>query len=254
MSLQGQGRTGRDEGYALAALLVSLGVMAVMMSVALPVWRQQTQREKEGELIFRGEQYARAIGLYQRKFAGAFPPSIDLLVEQRFLRKKYKDPMTEEGEFQLLYATSQTSQQQAQPGAAQPGAAGIARQPVPVVQGPAPTDAGPGRATPGALGGLIGVASKSKERSIRLYKGRGRYNDWHFIFTPVTTQPGAVPGQQRPGMPPQGTPSTRPGGRPPTAPGGAIRPPGIGPGSGPGRPPGQQPRPPSLPPPTRPPR
>ena len=60
-------------------------------------------REKEEELIFRGKQYARAIGLFQRKYANTAPPTIDLLVEQRFLRKKYKDPITND-DFQPLYA------------------------------------------------------------------------------------------------------------------------------------------------------
>ena len=61
----------------MAALLVSIGVMMVLMSVAMPVWRHEVQREKEAELIFRGEQYARAINLYQRKIGpGNFPPSL----------------------------------------------------------------------------------------------------------------------------------------------------------------------------------
>ena len=56
-----------ERGYAMVVLLVSLSVMAVMMSVAMPVWKQTAQREKETELVFRGEQYARAIALFQRK-------------------------------------------------------------------------------------------------------------------------------------------------------------------------------------------
>jgi type II secretory pathway pseudopilin PulG len=72
----------------MAALLVGLSVMSVLMGAMLPVWSHMVQREKEEELIFRGQQYARAIGLFQRKFANTAPPTIDLLVEQRFLRKK----------------------------------------------------------------------------------------------------------------------------------------------------------------------
>ena len=49
----------------MAALLVALAVMAVMMSVALPVWRHEAQREKEAELVWRGQQYIRAIRLFQ---------------------------------------------------------------------------------------------------------------------------------------------------------------------------------------------
>ncbi len=45
----------------MAVLLVGMSVMAVMLTVAMPVWKQTTQREKETELVFRGEQYARAI-------------------------------------------------------------------------------------------------------------------------------------------------------------------------------------------------
>ena len=63
MKLAGQGQ---QDGYAMAALLVAMAIMAVMTSVAMPVWSRVAQREKEEELVFRGEQYARAIGLFQR--------------------------------------------------------------------------------------------------------------------------------------------------------------------------------------------
>ena len=78
----------------MAALLVSLAVMSVLMSVALPAWRHEAQREKEAELVFRGEQYARAVALYRAKNANAFPPSVDVLVQGKYLRKKYLDPIT----------------------------------------------------------------------------------------------------------------------------------------------------------------
>ena len=67
----------------------------------MPVWKQSVQREKEAELIFRAGQYARAVALYQRKYANAFPPSVDVLLREKFLRKKYKDPVTN-GEFRYL--------------------------------------------------------------------------------------------------------------------------------------------------------
>ena len=66
-------RSARGGGYAMAALLVGLAVMAVMLSVAMPTWSHMIRREKEEELIFRGTQYARAINQYQRKFANASP-------------------------------------------------------------------------------------------------------------------------------------------------------------------------------------
>src|SRR5687768_3267261 len=85
-----------ERGFAMAALLVGMGIMAIFMSVALPAWRTMAQREKEAEFVFRGGQYARAIRLYQDKRGGAYPPDIDTLVRERFLRKKYKDPITDD--------------------------------------------------------------------------------------------------------------------------------------------------------------
>ena len=100
MDLRGQHG---QSGYAMAALLVSLAVMSVLMTAVLPAWRHQAKREKEAELVFRGEQYVRAIRLWEMKNGpGSRPPTFDILVQQKYLRKKYKDPMTEDGEFQPL--------------------------------------------------------------------------------------------------------------------------------------------------------
>ena len=110
MRLRGLQSHDAERGYAMAALLVTLAIMTILLSVAMPVWRHQAQREKEAELVFRGEQYARAIALFRFKNANlpnALPPSIDFLVENRFLRKKYKDPMTKDGEFMPLQFGSQ---------------------------------------------------------------------------------------------------------------------------------------------------
>ena len=83
-----------ERGYVMVALLVALSVMSIMMSVALPAWNTRAKREKEAELIFRGLQYARAIGAYQRKYGNAYPANVDVLVTEKFLRKKFLDPIT----------------------------------------------------------------------------------------------------------------------------------------------------------------
>ena len=198
-----------ERGYAMAVLLVGIAVMGILMSVAMPVWKQAVQREREQELIFRGEQYARAVGLFQRKFAGSFPPSIELLVEQRFLRRKYKDPITN-GDFQVLYVTSATQPGQ-QPGlGTQPGGSpprpGLGQ---PSAGSQQPSAFGGSTTLAGPRGGMIGVASKSTDTSIRLYKGRSKYNEWQFVYTAVSAGAGVPGGAARPGMPTPG-----PGGRP----------------------------------------
>jgi type II secretory pathway pseudopilin PulG len=198
-----------SDGYAMVALLVGMSVMAVLMTAAMPVWKQAAIREKEAELIFRGEQYVRAIELFGRKSGpGVLPPTVDVLVDQRFLRKKFKDPITGE-DFQPLIAG------QAVPGSAAPG--------LPVGAppgGPAPSPAGRGGVVgmaPGARGGLQGVVSKSKAKSLRLYNGRGSYNEWAFIYTPRVQAPAG--GADAPGTQPgargrgRGAPPDNRGGR-----------------------------------------
>ena len=56
-----------DRGFMMVAILIGMGVAAIMMTAAVPKWIQQVQRTREEELIFRGEQYARALALYAVK-------------------------------------------------------------------------------------------------------------------------------------------------------------------------------------------
>jgi type II secretory pathway pseudopilin PulG len=207
------------DGYAMAALLVAMTIMAIFMSMALPAWRTAVQREKEAELIFRGQQYARAVVLFQRKYANTFPPNVQILLDGHFLRKKYKDPITN-ADFQPVYANQQA--------AAQPNAGGV----VPTQGQPAPrtTTVGNGGATVAAQGGIIGFASTSKATSLRVYNGRTKYNEWVFVAQQATGRIGAPNASQTPtgGINlPGGAPGVRGGG-------GILQPQGQGPGRGPG--------------------
>ncbi len=208
----------------MAALLVALAVMGVLASAAMPTWRQMARREKEAELIFRGQQYARAIGLFQRRAGpGVNPPNLDVLVQQRFLRKKYKDPITG-GDFELISPVSAMSV----PGAATPGAPTTRGGPSTTPTAPAGrgyqtvTPIGGGGTPPG---GVVGVASKSKEKSIRIYNGRNFYNEWQFVFVPQVQQP-AGGGPDGRGGPQRGGPQRGPGFGSPGFPGGGRGPAG----------------------------
>jgi type II secretory pathway pseudopilin PulG len=225
------GGQGGQRGYAMAALLVSVGVLAVVMTALLPVWRQQAQREKEAELAFRGEQYARAIYLFNRKNGGMNPPAIDVLVQGNYLRKKYKDPMTEDGEFQPLFVGAN---QPGQPGPqGGPGRGGPASVPG---RGPSGQPLAPGGGAPGTVqggAGILGVISKSKEPSIRIYYGASHYNEWQFRYNRQGRgAPGQVGGPG--GGPMRGQPGIGAPGRggPRGGPGGLQ---GPGRGGGPGR-------------------
>lgn len=171
----------------MAGLLVMLGIMGILSSMLLPVWNQAAKREREAELVFRGEQYARAVELYQRRFVGANPPDFETMVEQRFLRKMYADPMTENGEFQVVYFSQMAEVQGGASTAGRPGesasdAPGGARLAEPI------------RLGDGQEGGVVGVVSRSDEESLRLYNDRDKYNEWAFVYTTSATDAGAVAG------------------------------------------------------------
>ncbi len=155
----------QEEGYSMASLLVILSVLSVMLGFLLPVWGTVVKREREAELIFRGEQYARAIGLYQRKYANAYPRTIDALLNERFLRKEYMDPMTSDGQFKLVFEGELTQSDSTN----EPLQIGFTSRNL-------------------SLGfdeesiGIIGVVSRSNKESLRVYKDKSNYNEWLFVW------------------------------------------------------------------------
>jgi type II secretory pathway pseudopilin PulG len=206
----------------MAALLVGMSIMAVLMGAALPVWNKQAQREREEEYLFRANEYARAVMKFRARIANAIPPNFDVLVEQKFLRRKYKDPLTGE-DFQPVYMTVAPV---GGPGAPTPGGLAPPAPPQPTGTG---SQTGQGAPIPGA--GVIGVVSKSKGTSIKIYNGRTRYDQWSVTYQDVKPGRGLPPdllqivnaaaaaaaggaaGQQPGGVSPFGTP-TAPGGAP----------------------------------------
>ena len=100
-----------EQGLVLLALLIMLILVGVGALAAAEVWSTTLKREREVQLMFVGNQYRRAIESYWKVSPGrrAYPPSIDvLLTDNRFpnpvhhLRRVYRDPMTEAGEFEPI--------------------------------------------------------------------------------------------------------------------------------------------------------
>lgn len=186
------------QGFVMAALLIVMAVAAVWMAAALPTWKQRSVREKEAELVFRGQQYQRALRLYNQKFPGASPQNLDVLVENKVLRKKYTDPITGE-DFLPLYGGTQVGIP-AGGGLAQPGIAPSGgTTAIPPQPGARPGGAGTPQG-PGQGGALIGVYSRSTAASIIIYNGATHYNEWQFTFSaPSPRQGGPAGGPGGPG-------------------------------------------------------
>ena len=159
-----------QRGAALVVVLVIVVILGLSLGIVGSTWRTITQRAKEEELLFRGNQYRQAIGRYYKRASGGaqaeFPKSLqDLLKDPRSLqtvrhiRKLYKDPMT--GEDWILIRQEGT------------------------VNGTV--------ATGGGTAGIIGVRSSSELEPFKKagfsedeerFKDKEKYSQWEFVYQP----------------------------------------------------------------------
>src|SRR4051812_31074460 len=95
----------RERGFAMLLVFVMAAAVAITLYNELPRVAFEAQRNQEGLLIERGEQYSRAIQLYVRKLK-KYPATMEELEstnQVRFLRKRYNDPMTGKSEWRLVH-------------------------------------------------------------------------------------------------------------------------------------------------------
>ena len=96
--------------------MVMVTVMSILIAMALPIWSQAIQRQKEKELIFRGLQYAEAIRVFQLR-VGRYTVSLRELLENepRAIRQLWTDPFRDDGVWGLVLAQTTQSGQQVSP-------------------------------------------------------------------------------------------------------------------------------------------
>lgn len=174
----------------MPAMLAMLAIMTLALLIAMPTWRYLVRDDKEQELIFRGRQISEAIARFQRKNGNALPASIEQLVQGKFLRKAFEDPMAQDGKWRIV-----------RPGELGPvrpggGPGGSSRaNPTPTAT-PIPTSSF-GAASGGQSGPVAGVASLSTELGLRRVNGSQNYNRW--VFAPSV--PFVLTGQAAVGVP-----------------------------------------------------
>jgi type II secretory pathway pseudopilin PulG len=146
------------QGFSLMCILILLFVTGIALAEASKYWSTVIRREKEKELLFRGNQIKCAIEFYCKNTpsgrSSIYPRSLkDLLKDprsfaiRRHLRKIYKDPMTKDGKWGLIKDST---------------------------------------------GNIKGVFSKSIEKPIKAgnfpneykeFEETKKYSDWKFIYT-----------------------------------------------------------------------
>lgn len=295
-----RGRRKNEGGYILLVLLVMVTLAMIALGAAMPRIIQEARREREDELLHRGHEYERAIQLYFRRF-GRYPASLDQLENTnnlRFLRRRYKDPITGKDEWRLIHlgealakpkgavvnGATPAGQASGAPGGSPFVAAGTGSGAMPFggtppngqtalnpdfggnpnPGAPQPTGSDPqnqnsfgspgaglasgpngqnGQGGPGNFGGaasnfggglpIVGVASTSNKKSIKIIDGKDHYNEWEFVYDPTMDRSGrGTGGVGIPGGAAGGSIGGTLG-----MPGGGVNPnggPNVNPGSGPG--------------------
>ena len=138
-----------QRGFTYLAALLLVAVSGAALAAGAELWSHARQREKEAELLWIGNQFKQAIGLYYHRSPGSvkrYPQKLEDLLEDRrhlntarYLRKIYTDPLTGKAEWGVI---------------------------------PAPG------------GGIAGVYSLSAARPIRQVDGAHSYADWRFTYLP----------------------------------------------------------------------
>lgn len=163
---------GRQSGFTYLTVMFIVAILLGGLALVGEMWQTTTRREKEAELLFIGNQYRRAIGLFYDATPGPakrYPRTLEDMIKdprqpstQRHLRKLYPDPITGK-EFSLVKAPD---------------------------------------------GGIQGVFSASEEAPLKVagfrvrdasLEGQTKYSDWKFIHTPPATsaaKPAAKAGEK----------------------------------------------------------
>ena len=233
MLLKFRNHGGRDpqQGYILLMMMLFITLLAIFGASLAHNMAFELKRDQEEEMIHRGVQYSRAVRKFVKK-VGRYPTSLEDLENTnniRFLRKRYKDPITGK-DFKLLHlgevqlgnnttalagATSAAALAAGAGGAnaqnlqgliAAQGVAGLAaqgQQPPQNLNG----DQNPDDTANNGAGGnqqsgqfnqtfgggpIVGVTSFSKKKTIREFNKKNHYNQWQFIYDPSTDRGGLI--------------------------------------------------------------
>lgn len=138
-----------ERGFTYLGALLLVAASSAALAVGAELWSHARQREREAELLWIGNQFRQAIGLYYQRSPGSvkrYPQKLEELLEDRrhlntarYLRRIYTDPMTGQANWGVV-------------------------------------------AAPG--GGIMGVHSLSAAQPLRQLNGAQIYAEWQFVYEP----------------------------------------------------------------------
>ena len=102
----------RQAGFGFLLVLLLIALLGIGLGVAGTLWRSESRRIKENELLYVGEQYRKALENYYQMSPGQakrYPVKIEELLldpritkRTRHMRKLYRDPMTGRAEWGMV--------------------------------------------------------------------------------------------------------------------------------------------------------
>lgn len=226
-----------ENGFVYLWALFAVVLAGIVMAGTGQVWQVKSQREKEAELLYIGEEFRKAIMSYYNTGPKQYPESLEDLLQdkrtpaiKRHLRKIYTDPITNTIEWGIVEESSPgnnpASTKSAAPGSnpasskgSTPGnsAAPSSNQVPSNSPTPSSATANSSLATSSSINKRItGVYSLSEKKPIKKdkfpehfakFSEALNYQDWKFVYKPGDTSSSAKPAS---------TPS-KPGATSPTA-------------------------------------
>lgn len=101
----------RQAGFTYLGVMFLIVLMGIGLAGAGQFWSLSSQRDKEAQLLWVGNQYVRALRTYHARSPGqkTWPMRLDELLEDRrfptpvrHLRRLYHDPLAPDGDWQLI--------------------------------------------------------------------------------------------------------------------------------------------------------
>ena len=98
-----------ENGFVYLWALFAVALAGIVMAGTGQVWQAKSQREKEAELLYIGEEFRKAIMSYYNTGTKQYPESLEDLLQdkrtpaiKRHLRKIYKDPVINTAEWGIV--------------------------------------------------------------------------------------------------------------------------------------------------------
>lgn len=95
------GKLSRAKGFSLLELMIAMFILIILLSVALPTYQRSVQHAKEVVLKENLWQMRKAIDQYASD-KGKYPPSLESLVEGKYLREMPVDPILDKAEWDVV--------------------------------------------------------------------------------------------------------------------------------------------------------